>query len=110
MGLVWIAGGKCGDQEQYSAARMDASQHRQHEGPDETPGLYLRLVPRGYHLLPGILPLEPVVFSEALRTRIGLSQEEQSELVSKVRNRPGQRAGIEQRVLLAPRGYARRAA
>ena len=43
------------------------AQHRQHEGADEAPGLCLRLVARSHYLPARLLPLEPVVLSEALR-------------------------------------------
>ena len=69
------------------------AQHRQHEGADEAPGLRLRLVARSHDLPARILPLEPVVLSQAFRAGLGVSQEEQSELVSEVRDRAGQRAG-----------------
>ncbi len=68
--------------EQHAAARMDAAQHRQHEGADEAPGLCLRLVARSHYLFARVLPLEPVVLPEALRAGNGVSQEEQGELVS----------------------------
>jgi leucyl-tRNA synthetase len=85
------------------------AQHRQHEGADEAPRLRLRLVARSHYLPARVLPLEPVVLSEALRKRLGLSQEEQSQLVPEVLHRAGQRAG-RQRPLLASRRYAGRAA
>ena len=46
--------------------RMDALKHRQHEGADEAPWLCLRLVARSYNLPARVLPLEPVVFPEAV--------------------------------------------
>src|SRR5262249_58141431 len=73
------------------------------EGADEAPGLCLRLVARSHNLFAGILSLEPVVLLEALRERTGLSQEEQSELVSRVCHCAGQRASNRGRLLLAPR-------
>ncbi len=95
--------------EQHAAARVDAAQHRQHEGADEAPGLRLRLVARSYDLPARLLPLEPVVLPQALRAGLGVSQEEQGELVSEVRDRAGQRAGG-RRMLLAARRHAGRAA
>ena len=65
-------------QNQHSAAPVDARQHRENEGADEAPRLRLRLVARSHHLPARLLPLEPVVLSQALREGIGLSQEEQS--------------------------------
>ena len=109
LGLVRLARGECGDSEQHAAARVDAAQHRQHEGADEAPRLRLRLVARSHDLPAGILPLEPVVLPQALRAGIGLSQEEQGELVSEVRDRAGERAGG-RRMLLASRRHDRRAA
>ncbi len=85
MGFVRIAGGERRYFRQNSAARVDASQHCQHEGADEAPGFRLRLGARGHHLPARILPLEPVVLSEALRAGPGVSQKEQSELVPEVR-------------------------
>src|ERR1700756_2866141 len=102
VGFVWLARGKRRDLEQYSAARVDAAQHRQHEGADEAAGLRLRLVARSDHLLARLLPVEPVVLPEALRAGIGVPQEEQGELVPEVRDRAGQRAGTSQWLLLAP--------
>ena len=65
----------------------------------------------GSHHLPArLLPLEPVVLPEVPGARAGLSQEEQGELVSGVRHRAGQRAGAAQRLLLAARDHAGRAA
>ena len=85
------------------------AQHRGHEDADEAPRLRLRLVARSHDLPAGLLPLEPVVLPEALRERTGLSQEEQGELVSAVRNRAGERAGGRRNVL-APRRHSGRAA
>ena len=109
LGLLWLAGGKRSHPEQHPAARVDASQHRQHEGADEAPGIRLRLVPRSDHLPARLLSLEPVVFLEVLREGTRLSQEEQSELVSEMCHGAGQRAGGK-RLLLAPRGHTGRAA
>ena len=80
-------------QEQHAAARVDAAQHRQHEGADEAPRFCLRLVARSHHLPARVLPVEPVVLPQAVREGIGVSQEEQGELVSEVRHRAGERAG-----------------
>ena len=76
------------------------AQHRQHEGADEAPGLRLRLVAGSHHLPARVLPLEPVVLSEAVRARAGLPQEEQGELVSEVRDGAGERTSG-RRMLLA---------
>ena len=70
LGFVRLARGKCGDPEQHAAARVDAAQHRQHEGADEAPRLRLRLVARSHHLPARILPLEPVVLPQAVRARV----------------------------------------
>src|ERR1700692_418069 len=37
LGFVRVAGGECGDQEQYSAAKEDAREIRGPEGADEVP-------------------------------------------------------------------------
>ena len=95
-----LARGERRHPEQHAAARVDAAQHRRHEGADEAPGLRLRLVARSHHLPARLLQLEPVVLHQALREGPGLSQEEPGELVSQVRHRSGQRAGGE-RLLLA---------
>src|SRR5947199_4388849 len=89
-GFVRIAHRERGYFQQHAAARMDAGQHRQYEGADEAPGLRLRLGTRSYDLSARLLPLEPVVLSQAVRAGIGLSQEEQGQLVSEVRDRVGQ--------------------
>ena len=47
----------------------------------------LRLGHRSDHLPAGLLPLEPVVLSEMYEKRAGLPEEEQGELVSRVRRR-----------------------
>ena len=101
LGFVWAAGGERRHRQPDAAARVDAGQHRQDEAADEPPGLRLRLVEGSHHLPAGVLPLEPVVLPEVLRARPGLSQEEQGELVSEVRHRAGQRAGVAERLLLA---------
>src|ERR1051326_4264508 len=88
---------------------MDAAQHRKHEGADEAPGVCLRLVAGSYDLLARLLPVEPVVLSQALRERIGLSQKEQGQLVSEVCDRAGERAGGRW-MLLASRRHTGRAA
>ena len=44
MGFVWLARGKRRHLREHSTARVDARQHRQHEGADEAPRLRLRLV------------------------------------------------------------------
>src|ERR1700726_163507 len=106
MGLVRLACGKCGHPEQHAAAAVDARQYRQHEGADEAPRFCLRLVARSDHLPAGILPLEPVVLSQAFRARAGLSQEEQGELVPEVCDRAGERTGPLQWMLLASRRHA----
>src|SRR5579864_8880958 len=90
LGFLWPTCGKCGDPEQHAAAPVDVAEYRQHEGANEAPRLRLRLVARGYYLFSGILSLEPVVLPEAVRTRTGLSQEEQSELVPEVCDRAGE--------------------
>src|SRR5579863_4529366 len=100
MGFVWVAGGECCDCQSNSAARMDAGQHRKDEAADEPAGLCLRLVARNHNLPAGLLQVEPVVLSQTLRARAGVSQEEQGELVSEVRDRPGERASS-RRLLLA---------
>ena len=109
LGFIRLAGRERRHPEQHAAARVDAAQHRRHEGADEAPGLRLRLVARSHHLPARILQMEPVVLHQALREGPGLSQEEQGQLVSEVRHGAGQRAGG-QRMLLAPRRHAGRAA
>ncbi len=52
LGRLRPAGGERGHQEQHAAARVDPGQHRAHEAADAAPGLRLRLVHRGHHLLP----------------------------------------------------------
>ena len=54
---------------------MDHQQHRPDEGADAAHGFWLRLGPRNLHLRARILSLEPVVLSENVRARPGLSQE-----------------------------------
>src|SRR5271166_5141139 len=110
VGRLWLACGECGDQEQHSAKTMDPAEHCRHEGADESPGLRLRLVHGNNHLLAGLLPLEPVVLPQAAGEGPSLPQARQSELVSRVRHRAGQRAGAPERLLLAPRNHVSRAA
>src|SRR6185369_5232200 len=69
LGFVRTAGGERRYPEQHAAARVDVTQHRRHEGADETPGLCLRLVARSYHLHAGLLQMEPVVLHQAVRER-----------------------------------------
>ena len=90
MGFVRAACGECGDFGQRAATRMDAAQHCQYEGADEATRVRIRLVARSHHVPAGLLQVEPVVFFEALRARIGVSQEKQSQLVSEVRHRAGE--------------------
>src|ERR1019366_1434990 len=93
VGLIRIAGGKCGDQEPAATEGVDAGQHRGDEEADEAPRLRLRLVEGSDDLFAGLLPLEPVVLPEVLREGPGLSQKEPGELVSGVRHRAGERTG-----------------
>src|SRR6185312_7288124 len=88
---------------------MDLAQCCEHEGADEAPGLWLRLVARGNYLPARILQVEPVVLLEVIRAWPGVSQKEPGELVSQVCDRPSQRAGC-RRMLLASRRHSRRAA
>ncbi len=109
MGFVRLACGERGHLGERATAAVDAQQYRKNEGADEAPGFRLRLVARGHHVFAGILPLEPVVLPQVPRTGIGVPQEEQGQLVSKMLHRSRQRAGSK-RSLLAPRRYAGRAA
>ena len=52
--------------QQHAAARVDAAQHRRHEGADEAPRLRLRLVARSHHLPARLLQVEPVVLHQAV--------------------------------------------
>src|SRR6476660_8388757 len=85
MGLLRTSRGKRRHSEQHPAARLDSRQYRQHESSDEASGFCLRLGPRSYNLLAGLLSLESVVLSAALSAWVGVSQKKQSQLVSAVR-------------------------
>ncbi len=105
VGCLWAAGRERRAQAQYPSARVDALEHRRHEGADGAARPGLRLGHRGHHLPARVLPLEPVVLPPHVREGPGLPQKEQGELVPGVRHRAGQRAGG-QRLLLAARNHA----
>src|SRR5579863_4919994 len=86
---------------------MDTFKYRADEGGVQTVRVQLRLAARNFNVRTGILSLEPVVFPPNARTRSGLSQTQQSELVPAVPDRAGERAGS-RRMLLAARNHARR--
>ncbi len=109
LGFFRSSGRERGHPEQHPSPRVDAAQHRCHEGADEAPGLCLRLVPRSHHLPARLLQMEPMVLHQAVREGPGLSQKEPGQLVSKMRHGIGQRAGGE-RMLLASRRHPGRAA
>ena len=66
------------------------AEHRRHEDADEAPRLRLRLVEGARHLPARVLPLEPVVLPQVPGARPRLPQEQQGELVPRVRNRARQ--------------------
>src|SRR5947207_575508 len=100
MGRVWLTGRERRDQERRAPSRLDAAQYRGDEGAASTLQLRLRLVARSIHVRAGVLPLESVVLPEDVRTRHRLSEEQQGELVSRLRDCARQRAGG-RRMLLA---------
>src|SRR4051812_40915949 len=88
---------------------MDAPEYRGDEEDASALRVQLRLGPRSLDVRAGILSLEPVVLPADAGARTGVSQKSAGQLVSKVRDGAGERAG-RRGMLLAARRHTRRAA
>ena len=97
------AGGERGDQARHPPPEVDVRQRRPHARPAQGNGRDVRLVARGDHGGPEVLPLEPVVLHQDVREGAGLPEEGAGELVPFLPDGPGERAGAAGRDLRALR-------
>ena len=106
LGRVRAAGRKRRAPARDAPGEVDVGEHRVHAGAAEGDGDLLRLGPRVRHLFPGILQVGAALLPLDAAGRARVPQARHAQLVRRVPDRPGQRAGEPRRDVLHPRPHA----
>ena len=104
------AGRERGDRPRPRPRGVDEREHRAHADPVPNDGRDVRLVARGRHQRPRLLPLDPVDLPPVLQGRAGVSGAGRGRLVPEGPGRPGARAGAGHRASLLALQHAGRQA